>query len=103
MAALPLAKSGDEDAADLLIGTAMTHVGDHSNANANAYAIDHLQDVLGDDALPLLNKLIQENHDRVGTGVRSVLERFGEKAVPIIINMLDDHGNVGGQYNGRCV
>ena len=27
------------------------------------------------------------------------LERFGEAAVPIMINMLDDHRNVGGQYD----
>ena len=53
-AVLPLAKSGsNKGAAELLIRTAMTHVADQSNANANAYAIEHLQDVLSDDALPL--------------------------------------------------
>ena len=86
-----------------MIRTAMTQVEDQSNANANAYAIEHLQDVLSDDALPLLNKLIQENHGRMGTDVRSALERFGEKAVPIMINMLDDHRNVGGQYDALCL
>jgi hypothetical protein len=103
MAALPLAKSGDKGAADLLIRTAMEHVDDQSNASATAYAIEHFQDVLGDDALPLLNKLIQENHGRMGTDVRSALERFGEKAVPIIINMRDDHRNIGGQYDALCL
>jgi hypothetical protein len=96
-AGLPLAKSGDKRAADLFTKTAMTHVSDRSDANANAYAITHLQEILGDGALPLLSELIQRNGGRMNSPVRSALESFGKKAVPRMVDMLNDRKNIGEQ------
>jgi hypothetical protein len=99
MAALPLAKAGDQRAVALFIRTVSTDADDRSNG----YAIGHLQEVLGDNAVPLLRKAIQQNRGRLNADVRLALERFGEKAMPILINMLDDQSNVGGQYDALCV
>jgi hypothetical protein len=105
-ASVLLAKSGTMDGAPLLVRAALmasknqlddlTTEYDEGVANDVGYAIEHLPDVLGERALPVLREVTR----KYGYGIRTMHAfcRLGEPAIPTLIKMLEDQGDVEGQY-----
>ena len=65
----------------------------------NVYAIEYLPEMLGDDALPLLIKIVKQDGGRISGTVGSALRDLGGRAVPFLVSMLEDEANPQGQLD----
>ncbi len=63
------------------------------------YAIDHFDAFLGDAALPVLQRIVQEDGGRIDPTVEGAFQRVGSKAVPTLLRMLDDESNLPGRFD----
>jgi hypothetical protein len=93
-AGLVLNDFGDRRGVNLFINTALAR-----DNVWNIYAIEHLHGLLGDDALAVLLRIVQQEGNRINSTVGGALSRLGARAVPALVRMLDDENNPAGQFD----
>jgi HEAT repeat protein len=97
-AAFVLNDLGDKRGVDLVINTAL-----RQDNVWSAYAIERLPAMLGEAALPILLKVVQQGGNRIKPAAITAFQRLGRKAVPALIRMLEDEANLGGQFDALDV
>ena len=93
-AAVLLASLGDPRGASLLTKTALriAQVGSprYDRDDGTWYAVMHLPELLGEDALPILKKTLQNDHGFYDNEHVHAFKLLGRRAVPTLISVLED-------------
>jgi hypothetical protein len=89
---------GDKRGINLLVSTALDRESEWS-----IYAIEQLPEVLREDALPVLQKVVQQEGNRINGTVGGAFRRLGRGAVLTLVRLVDDENNVGGQADAISI
>lgn len=87
-AAVALAASGDRRGKDLVRATAAKPRPADVAKEDREYAVEHLADLLGDEAIPLLRAAMRGPADEAWHAAQQGFVRLGARAVPVLVEML---------------